>query len=114
MLFTAVEGQDARGARGGPPEAIAGLVLAYEPVWAFVTGANGQRSSTAHELLSELRRRTPRAIRIVYSGSVNPENAELVTAESEIDGALVGGPSLNVQGFVSTGKKTAQAAVRRN
>ncbi len=51
----------------------------------------------------------------MYSGKIIPENAELVTAESEIDGALVGGPSLNVRGFVSIGKKTAQAgAVRRN
>ena len=49
----------------------------------------------------------------MYGGSVKPENAELLAAESEIDGALVGGASLNVQGFVTIVKKTARAGAGR-
>jgi triosephosphate isomerase len=49
----------------------------------------------------------------VYGGSVKPENAAALAAEPEIDGALVGGASLNVQGFVNIVKNTARAGAVR-
>jgi triosephosphate isomerase len=122
LTFTTVEGQLRAGLADVPAEAIAGLVLAYEPVWAIGTGANATPSQAAEVhgylrgLLSELASKdAASAIRIVYGGSVKGENAELLAAESEIDGALVGGASLNAQGFVTIVKKTARAgAVRGN
>ena len=122
LTFTTVEGQLRAGLAEVPGEAIAGLVLAYEPVWAIGTGANATPSQAAEVhgylrgLLSELASKdAASAIRIVYGGSVKGENAELLAAESEIDGALVGGASLNAQGFVTIVKKTARAgAVRGN
>ena len=49
------------------------------------------------------------AIRILYGGSVKAENADALAAEPEIDGALVGGASLNAGGFIAIAKKTARA-----
>ena len=122
LTFTTVEGQLRAGLAEVAPDAIAGVVLAYEPVWAIGTGANatpaqaGEVHGYLRGLLSEVASKdTASAIRIVYGGSVKPENADLLAAEPEIDGALVGGASLNVQGFVTIVKKTARAgAVRGN
>ena len=112
LTFTTVEGQLRAGLAEVAAEAIAGVVLAYEPVWAIGTGANatpaqaGEVHGYLRGLLSELgSKETAAAIRIVYGGSVKPENAEALAAEPEIDGALVGGASLNVQGFVTIVKK---------
>ena len=120
LTFTTVEGQLRAGLTEVPAEAIAGVVLAYEPVWAIGTGANatpgqaGEVHGYLRGLLSELASKdAASAIRIVYGGSVKPENAELLAAESEIDGALVGGASLNAQGFVNIVKKTARAGAGR-
>lgn len=84
---------------GSPP---AGLGLAYEPVWAIGTGraASPQMASAAHAFLrSILSARygagAATSIRILYGGSVTPELAPDLFAEEEIDGALVGGASLN-------------------
>jgi triosephosphate isomerase len=122
LTFTTVEGQLRAGLAEVPAEALAGVVLAYEPVWAIGTGANatpgqaGEVHGYLRGLLSELASKdAASAIRIVYGGSVKPENAELLAAEPEVDGALVGGASLNAQGFVTIVKKTARAgAVRGN
>jgi triosephosphate isomerase len=122
LTFTTVEGQLRAGLAEVSLETMAGVVLAYEPVWAIGTGANATPGQAAEVhgylrgLLSELASKdAASAIRIVYGGSVKPENAELLAAEAEIDGALVGGASLNAQGFVTIVKKTARAgAVRGN
>ena len=82
------------------------IVIAYEPVWAIGTGktATPQIASAAHkvirgEVAKLLGVETADALRILYGGSVKPDNATALMAEAEIDGALVGGASLDPQSF---------------
>lgn len=84
------------------------ILLAYEPVWAIGTGrtATPEIASDAHRYLRELAQKrfsTERAsaIRILYGGSVKPDNIKGLMAQMEIDGALVGGASLDAQSFAS-------------
>jgi triosephosphate isomerase len=86
---------------------LAGIVVAYEPVWAIGTGrtATPAQGQEVHQFLrSELRKWLPdqRAenIRILYGGSVKPENAQELLAEKDIDGFLVGGASLRTDSFL--------------
>lgn len=84
------------------------LVVAYEPVWAIGTGktATPQLASDAHLLI---RGEAAKAfgeefagqLRILYGGSVKPENATALMAETEVDGALVGGASLDPKSFAA-------------
>jgi len=84
------------------------LVVAYEPVWAIGTGktATPQLASEAHSLI---RGEAAKAfgeqfagnMRILYGGSVKPENVNALMAEKEIDGALVGGASLDAKSFAT-------------
>jgi triosephosphate isomerase len=120
LTFTTVEGQLRAGLAEVAADGIGRVVLAYEPVWAIGTGATatpaqaGEVHGYLRGLLSELASKdTAAAIRIVYGGSVKPENADELAAEPEIDGALVGGASLNAQGFVTIVKKTARAGAVR-
>jgi triosephosphate isomerase len=120
LTFTTVEGQLRAGLAEVTADAVSRLVLAYEPVWAIGTGANatpaqaGEVHGYLRGLLSELASKdTASAIRIVYGGSVKPENAEALAAEPEIDGALVGGASLNAQAFITIVKHTARAGAVR-
>lgn len=90
------------------------IVLAYEPVWAIGTGQNATPAQAAEVhgylrgLVSELAsKETAHAMRILYGGSVKPENAGALAAETEIDGALVGGASLQAAGFITIVKKSA-------
>jgi len=78
--------------------AAATLVVAYEPVWAIGTGltATAEDIGAMH---AEIRRRIPAGTRILYGGSVNPKNADTILGLSEVDGALVGGASLNPDDF---------------
>lgn len=82
------------------------MVIAYEPVWAIGTGktATPQLASEAHQVIRGeveklLGAETAAALRILYGGSVKPDNATALMAEEEIDGALVGGASLDAQSF---------------
>lgn len=92
----------------------AAFAVAYEPVWAIGTGVNaapGQASEVhgyLRGLLSELAsKEVAQAVRILYGGSVKPDNAEELCREPEIDGALVGGASLQAQAFIGIVRKAA-------
>jgi triosephosphate isomerase (TIM) len=76
----------------------AGLVIAYEPVWAIGTGLTPTTADIA-AMHAEIRRRTPAGVRILYGGSVNSKNCLAVLSLPEVDGALVGGASLNADDF---------------
>ncbi len=84
------------------------ILLAYEPVWAIGTGrtATPEMAAEAHKYLRQrtATRFTPErasALRILYGGSVKPDNIRGLMAQVEIDGALVGGASLDPQSFAS-------------
>jgi triosephosphate isomerase len=89
------------GLSGIPAEAAATVVIAYEPVWAIGTGktATPEQAQLVHgsirEFLDDLWGKTASAeTRILYGGSVTPENIDSLMAKPDIDGALVGGASL--------------------
>jgi triosephosphate isomerase len=86
--------------------AIGRLVLAYEPVWAIGTGkvATPEQAQEVHgsirKLLDELAGpRVAATVRILYGGSVKPDNIDALMRQTDLDGALVGGASLNVSDF---------------
>jgi triosephosphate isomerase len=88
------------------PARLGPLVVAYEPIWAIGTGrtATPQLAAEAHLMIrTEVARVSGRpaadALRILYGGSVKPENAAALLNQPEIDGALVGGASLDPQSF---------------
>jgi len=93
---------------GVPVQQAARLVIAYEPVWAIGTGkvATPQQAEEVHADLRKLlaeryNAAVADAVRIQYGGSVNPENAADLLAQPNIDGALVGGASLEAGRFLA-------------
>jgi triosephosphate isomerase len=74
------------------------LVVAYEPVWAIGTGktATPDQAQEAHALIKELL-----DVPVLYGGSVKPDNAEAILREPAVNGALVGGASLEVDAFTA-------------
>jgi triosephosphate isomerase len=114
LTFTIVEGQLRAGWAGLGAEEIARCLVAYEPVWAIGTGQNATPAQAAEVhgylrgIVSELAsKETAQALRILYGGSVKPDNAGTLATEPEIDGALVGGASLQAASFITIVKKSA-------
>jgi triosephosphate isomerase len=81
------------------------LVVAYEPVWAIGTGktATPEIAQAAHAFIKSLL-----DVPVLYGGSVKPENAEELLAQPDVDGALVGGASLEVESFTAICEKAAR------
>ncbi len=98
-----------QGGIGGLTEAqFAKIVIAYEPVWAIGTGktATPEMAADAHrvirnEIRSKFGKDAAEAVRILYGGSVKPDNVKTLMAQPEIDGSLVGGASLDAISFAS-------------
>lgn len=92
-------------------------VIAYEPVWAIGSGktATPQQAQEVHQFIRKQLGEAGSQIQILYGGSVKRANAELLFAEEDIDGALVGGASLEVEEFFSicraAGVKRSTASV---
>ncbi len=85
---------------------VVSLVIAYEPVWAIGTGRNAtpEQAGEAHaHIRSRLRQwfggTAADECRVIYGGSVKPDNIASLAAQSDVDGALVGGASLDVRAF---------------
>jgi triosephosphate isomerase len=97
-----------KGIAGLTAEQFAKIVIAYEPVWAIGTGktATPDMAADAHRTIRAQVRAAfgpaaGDAIRILYGGSVKPDNVKTLMAQTEIDGVLVGGASLDPVGFAS-------------
>ena len=99
--------QVAAGVDGLAPEQVAGLVIAYEPVWAIGTGEVATPAD-AQEVCGAIRRwvhdssgpASAEAVRLLYGGSVKVANVAGIMAQPDVDGALVGGASLDPDEFV--------------
>jgi triosephosphate isomerase (TIM) len=105
------------GLDGLTAEQVAELVVAYEPVWAIGTGRNATAAQAA-EAHGHIRKRLRQWFadaadhcHVIYGGSVKPDNIRELIAEPEVDGALVGGASLDVKGFGDIVLKSRRAAV---
>ena len=101
-----VKTQVERGLWGLSPAFVENMVIAYEPVWSIGTGKNASKE-IAQDVCSFIRRLVQEAygsdvadkVRILYGGSVKPENVHDYLLQPDVDGALVGGASLKVDSF---------------
>lgn len=102
-----LEQQVQGGLAGLSAKAMEQMVIAYEPVWAIGTGrtATTAQAQDAHHFIRDLIQKmfdknTAENILIQYGGSVKPDNAKSLLTQPDVDGALVGGASLDVKSFV--------------
>ena len=104
------------GLDGVTSERLAQLVMAYEPVWAIGTGRNAtpaQAGEAHHHIRQRLRQwfgvEPADRCRVIYGGSVKPENIRELVAHPDVDGALVGGASLDVRAFFDLLRNAVEA-----
>ncbi len=105
--FEVVEKQIVVGIAALSPVEAKILVIAYEPVWAIGTGktATPQQAQEVHKFIREkysimYGKESGNSLRIIYGGSVKPDNIKELMSQSDIDGALVGGASLKADDFI--------------
>ena len=103
-----LEGQFDGGLAGLTPAEFSRIIIAYEPVWAIGTGktATPEMAEEAHALIRGFARKVQGksladGLRILYGGSVKPDNVSGLMAREDIDGALVGGASLKPESFAA-------------
>jgi len=108
QTFAVIETQLLGGLEGLVPEAFSRVIVAYEPVWAIGTGktASEAQAQEVHAFIRSLMARSfgqesAAGMRILYGGSVKPDNIRGLMAQPDIDGALVGGASLKAQSFAA-------------
>jgi triosephosphate isomerase len=106
QAFTVVGGQVDKALEGLTCADMEQVVIAYEPVWAIGTGrtATMEQAQEVHEFIrSRIEKLLGIAVsagtRILYGGSVKPDNVKSLMAQADVDGALIGGASLNVHSF---------------
>ncbi len=115
--FDVLDRQIRQGLDALTSDQIGQLVIAYEPVWAIGTGRNAT-ATQAGEAHGHIRKRLrqwfgPEAAEvchIIYGGSVKPDNIESLIAQPDVDGALVGGASLDVRSFLEIVTRSRGAA----
>lgn len=107
QTFEVLANQTRNGLAGLDSAAMSRLTVAYEPVWAIGTGqtASNEQAQEAHRFIRELLAElfdptTAENTRILYGGSVKPDNIDGLMCQTDIDGALVGGASLKAGDFI--------------
>lgn len=108
QTFSVIETQIKGGLAGLAAETFTNVVIAYEPVWAIGTGktASDAQAQEVHAFIRQLIARlfnqpVADAVRILYGGSVKPDNVKGLMSQQDIDGALVGGASLKAESFAA-------------
>ena len=112
---TVVSGQVRAAVDGLDADAVRGMIVAYEPIWAIGTGLAATPKGANDVIADHIRRplallyddETAQAVRVQYGGSVKPDNAVDFFEQPDIDGALVGGASLKAADFVAIVKAAA-------
>ena len=116
--FTVIGRQLESGLADISPSQATALVVAYEPVWAIGTGQNATPEQ-AQEVHAQIRKRLAQILseslatgcRILYGGSVKPNNVHTLSTQLDVDGALVGGASLDVESFLEIVAKSRATTV---
>ncbi len=116
--FDVLDRQVKDGLGSANADVVSRMVLAYEPVWAIGTGRNAT-AAQAQEAHAHIRNRLRQwfgadaadGCRVLYGGSVKPDNIADLAREADVDGALVGGASLDVRGFAEIVLRARKAGV---
>ena len=117
MTLQIVSDQVRKGLQGVSADSADNVVIAYEPVWAIGTGktATPEMAQEVHKSIREVLAETlgqekADKIRILYGGSMKPENADELLAQPDIDGGLIGGAALVARSFIGIVEAAATLA----